>query len=195
LGTAALSAIGLGAGAAGTGCNISCEGGSWQDQPYVMCAAQGTATISAPASLGLPASASLVRGTTCLDTARTCTEQPTLFFEAVASSGRTIASVEIHVPAATGPASYTLPLVRPASGPAPDVSATVYYFPEGGGAEAFTVVSGTIDVPVSTPDELRASFSFMLRLPSTGDLVTVDGADDDVAPCHVVTRSVCVGGD
>jgi hypothetical protein len=191
---AALPLVGAGASA---GCDMSCDGGQWEDQPRVMCTPTGTAAIGAPASLALPASTSVVRGATCLDTAGGCTEWPFVSFESDATSTIAGISLEIRVPAADGPASYTLPVVRPPSGPAPAVLVLADYRAAGdnGLFRAFTVTSGQITVDRSTTQELRVSFSLTLHLADSGEVVTVDGSNDVVGSCHVGTVSVCVGGD
>src|SRR5215831_18014565 len=112
---AALAALPLLTAGAGAGCDMSCDGGQWENQPSVMCTPAGTATISAPASLALPASVSLGRGASCLDAAGRCTLQPFLSFESGTTSTTAGFSLLIRVPATDGPASYALPLVRPPS--------------------------------------------------------------------------------
>jgi len=190
---AGLSLVGAGAGA---GCDMSCDGGHWQDEPSVMCTPAGTAVIGAPASLGLPASTSLVQGASCLDKTGGCTQEPSLDFESDATPTAGGFSLEIHLPATGGPASYTLPLVRPPTRPAPDVRVSAYYHAAPDAAfRPFTVTSGQITVERSTLQELRASFSLTLQLADTGEVVTVDGANDVVGSCHVGTVSVCIGGD
>jgi hypothetical protein len=173
-------------------CDISCEGGSWENLPQVSCdAPTGGASLVSPAAYGLPASAVVTYGRSCLDTGGGCTNQPTVRLETAAGPSGRAFNLEIDLPAAEGPATHTLPVMRPD----PYVGVGAYIADGSLGATSLRLVSGTVTVETSSASELRLSFELELELPSTMERFSITGGTAAVSGCAVHPSRVCVGGD
>jgi len=172
-------------------CDISCEGGSWEDVPQVACeAATGSATLTSPAAYGLPASGSVTSGRSCLDGGGGCTTQPAIRLETAAGAAGYAFTLWIDLPPSQSPATYILPLTEPN----PYVGVGAYLVASGSGMR-LRLVSGTIAVETSSPSELHVSFDLELELPATKERFSIAGGTAMVTGCATHPSRICVGGD
>jgi hypothetical protein len=172
-------------------CDISCEGGSWENRPLVACeAATGSATLAAPDAYGLATVALVTGGQSCLDTTGACTKQPIVRLETNGGSGGFAFFLTIELPASQGPATHTLPVTRP--NPYVGVSAYIRYDT---GTVSFRVVSGTVTVETSSPTDLRVTFDLELELLTTAERFSITGGAATVSGCSIQQQRTCIGGD
>lgn len=166
------------------------------DEQQPSCDTGGRARIQAPARLNLSEQASNVHGATCLDSNRGCTAQPFVTFSSDPSDSagpRQRLIVQMFLPPVEGPASYTLPVPPFDGSPALRLYGHATLWPPSGTPESLDIVGGTIFVTHSNPGDLRATIALTLRLPSTGEIITLSSSDAR-ADCHLETVTVCEGG-
>jgi len=174
----------------------------WADSPR--CEAEGQAKVTAPASLGIAATAPLTFGNTCLGEDGGCTSTAVLTFDSFGATSNEAPTashprlqVQLYMPPIEGTASYTVAAVTGAdhfSGPLVDALLDRGQ-PTGDGLPGDTtleVLSGTITVS-STPAAIRVSFTIDLRDPASGATISLS-TNKSEATCELERECVIEGG-
>ena len=181
----------------GSGCDDNCAGGTWLVGRTAVCAATGSATVTSPASYGLPATVPVVDGHTCMGMGGGggCWDYPFVRLAQPFGRGQNGIELSIRLPSMEGGATYTFPTAWTV--PYFSVSAGLNSMSGSGALSAWNleVVSGTIEVETSTPSELRLSFELELELPSTMETFAITGGVAIVSGCRLEEKRVCVKGD
>jgi hypothetical protein len=195
---------------AATGCDpfpdfsSACENNDpdahWAQQPR--CEAEGQAKVTAPASLGIGATAPLTFGSTCLGESGGCTSTAVLTFDSFGTSNESPAAahprmqVQLFLPPVEGTASYTVAAVTGADAVSgAQVNALLdrgQPTRDGLPWETLEVLSGTITAS-STPAAIRVSFMIDLRDPATGATISLS-ANESEATCELERVCVIEGG-
>jgi hypothetical protein len=181
----------------GSGCDDNCDGGTWLVGTTSVCAATGGATVTSPASYGLPATVPVADGHSCMGGGGgdVCWDYPFVRLAQPFGRGQNGIELSIRLPIMGGSATYTFPTAWTV--PYFSVTAGLNSMSGSGSLSAWNleVVSGTVDVETSTASELRLSFQLELALPSTMETFAITGGVAVVSGCHVEENRVCAKGD
>jgi hypothetical protein len=173
----------------GSGCDKSCDGGTWGNTYYPVCTANvGGVELNAPVQYGLPATLP-VSAHNILDISG-----PGFDIHWDSREG-TIFGVNVSLPRTEYATTYPLPL--PDSSDVPVllyVRALVSVAKETSSRE-LNLVSGSITVALSSREELRASFEMDFEEPTTGEHFMLSNGNTDVSGCHMEAQYSCIGGD
>ena len=174
--------------AAGCGAPNLC-GDHYHDGYVVRCEPVGNATLVAPAHWGLPDTVVVKDGGSCLDDQGGCTSNSYVTLDSNPSDDGTVPRPRIFVqmffPATTGDFSYVVNDQNPGN---VVFNADIATNPMT--REALDVVDGTIAVHSASPEQVRVSFKLTLRVPSTGEILTLSSATAG-ASCELESARIC----
>jgi hypothetical protein len=171
----------------GYSCDMSCDGGSWQNTWRMECKATGSATLSAPAKYSLPKTIPVVEARSCMDTNNACSNEPEVYLSTSFTYDTYGISLVIYLPPIEGVATYTLPM--PPVEPYAKVDFSIQTMESGIPLE---LVSGIIDVESSS--QLHVSFTLEFEQPSTMEKFSLAGTAE-ARGCSSKKSKVCIGGD
>jgi hypothetical protein len=175
--------------AATVGTSCSCDDGTWDTGYTPVCTTnQSSVSLTAPARYDLPTTLT-VWAHNDLDS-----YGPGFTIDSGVHEGSAFV-VTANVPSSSAPMSYSLP---PSTSPvmaqgllvsAGAMSATETLY------ASLHLVSGLIDVAISSREAFRASFAMTFEHPTTGEHFSLVGGIVDISGCHLQAYSYCKGGD
>jgi len=175
------------AGVVGVGC--SCDGGTWETSYYPICTTnEGTVILEAPDRYGLSGTLPVL-GYSNLDS------MGPGFHAAPQERKDYIFSLEVTVPPMTAPMRYTLPVTASSLDAREPVILAVAMAASDTQDTVLDLVSGLIDVAVSTSEEFRASFEMVFENPTTGERFSLSNGTTEISGCRLQEQRYCQAGD
>ncbi|HEX2659902.1 MAG TPA: hypothetical protein VHU40_16575 [Polyangia bacterium] len=180
----------LAGGAAGCDTSGLC-GDHYHDGYAVRCESSGSAKLVAPAHFGLPGTIGVDRGGSCLDDQGGCTNAPYVGFDSNPSDDGSVPRPRLTVQLFF---SQSMPATTIVLAPErADVFVNAQLFTNATTRESLQVVDGTITTRSTSPEQLDVTVALTLRVPSTGETLTLSNAQAS-ASCDLEAVRICDDG-